>query len=254
VHKDTITNCYQCKRLLHIRFGAKQKNKKQQKYDGYRAPTEHVEACRILWKMTPPEEWNHHFIHTLEGIPTNWYTYQELRKGTTTWTTLQHNFTITFSFKHENPNIDAALKQIRGFIFIKGPDIEVITEEKQWNKHTLKELLSYYHVQEEAPGEDDPCNIQIEEEEGERDVKVPPIESKVISSPIKVKKVNIGTVEHPKMASIGDYWDEETVESITELLRKYNDLFPTTFTEMKGIAGELGEMNIPLRPEARPIR
>ena len=67
----------------------------------------------------------------------------------------------------------------------------------------------------------------------------PPIESKIISAPMKVKKVNIGTAEQPKMASIGDYWDEPTVEIITELLREYNDLFPTTFTEMKGIVGEL---------------
>jgi hypothetical protein len=65
-------------------------------------------------------------------------------------------------------------------------------------------------------------------------VKGPPIESKVISVLIKVKKVNIGTIDHPKMTNIGDYWDEPTVESITELLREYNDLFPTTFTEMKG--------------------
>jgi hypothetical protein len=85
-------------------------------------------------------------------------------------------------------------------------------------------------------------------------VKGAPIESEVISAPIKVKKVNIGTVEHPKMASIGDYWDEPIVESITKLFRKYSDLFPTTFTEMKGIAGEMGEMKIPLRPEVRSIR
>jgi len=85
-------------------------------------------------------------------------------------------------------------------------------------------------------------------------VKGPPIESKFISAPIKVNKVNIGKMEHPKMAIIGDYWDEPTVESITELLGGYNDLFPTTFTEMKGIAGELGEMKIPLRPEERLIR
>jgi hypothetical protein len=44
------------------------------------------------------------------------------------------------------------------------------------------------------------------------------------------------------------------VESITKLLCEYNDLFPTTFTEMKGIVGELGEMKIPLRPKARSIR
>jgi hypothetical protein len=60
-------------------------------------------------------------------------------------------------------------------------------------------------MQEEAPDEDDPCDIQIEEEEGERDVEGPPIESEIISASIKVNKVNIGTTEHPKMDSIGDY-------------------------------------------------
>ena len=72
--------------------------------------------------------------------------------------------------------------------------------------------------------------------------------------PIKVNEVNIGTIENPKMANIGDYWDEKTIEIITELLRKYNNMFPTTFTEMKGIEGELGEMKIPLISEERPIR
>jgi hypothetical protein len=33
----------------------------------------------------------------------------------------------------------------------------------------------------------------------------PHIESEVISVPIKVNKVNIGTVENPKMVNIGDY-------------------------------------------------
>jgi hypothetical protein len=44
------------------------------------------------------------------------------------------------------------------------------------------------------------------------------------------------------------------MESITMLLHEYNDLFPTTLTEMKGIAREIGEMKIPLKSEARPIR
>ena len=57
-------------------------------------------------------------------------------------------------------------------------------------------------------------------------MKGPPIESEFISVPIKVNKVNIGIDEHPKMANIGDYWDEKIVESIIELLRKYNDLIP----------------------------
>ena len=56
------------------------------------------------------------------------------------------------------------------------------------------------------------------------------------------------------MVNIGDYWDEQTLESITELMHEYNKIFPTTFTEMKGIAKELGEMNIPLRLDVRPIK
>jgi hypothetical protein len=59
---------------------------------------------------------------------------------------------------------------------------------------------------------------------------------------------------NPKMTSIGDYWDEQIVERIIELLHEYNDLFPTTFTEMKGTEGELVEMKIPLKPEARPSK
>jgi hypothetical protein len=68
-------------------------------------------------------------------------------------------------------------------------------------------------------------------------VEGPPLESKVIVSPIKVNKVNIGKVENPNMASIGDYWDEQTVDMITELLHEYNGLFLVNFTEMKGIVG-----------------
>jgi hypothetical protein len=54
------------------------------------------------------------------------------------------------------------LNEIRGVIFNKELEIETITEEQQQNKKTVKELLSCYHVQEEAPEEDDPCDIQIE--------------------------------------------------------------------------------------------
>jgi hypothetical protein len=41
-HKETITDWYQCKRLLRIRFGAEQEYNKQQQYQGQEAPTEHL--------------------------------------------------------------------------------------------------------------------------------------------------------------------------------------------------------------------
>jgi hypothetical protein len=127
--------------------------------------------------MTPLEEWSHHFVHTLEGIPENWYTDQELCIRTMSRKILQHNFIVTFSFEHENPNIDATLKQIRGVIFIKEPEVELITEEQQHNRQTLKELLPCYNVQEEVLDEDDPPDIHIKEAEGEREVEGPPLES-----------------------------------------------------------------------------
>jgi hypothetical protein len=40
--------------------------------------------------------------------------------------------------------------------------------------------------------------------EGEREVEGPPIESKFIPMPSKVNKFNIGIVENPNMANIGD--------------------------------------------------
>ena len=39
-----------------------------------------------------------------------------------------------------------------------------------------------------------------------------------ITEKVKIKKVNIGIEANPKMASIGDYWDDETVGHITDLL------------------------------------
>jgi CTP:phosphocholine cytidylyltransferase-like protein len=55
-------------------------------------------------------------------------------------------------------------------------------------------------------------------------VEGPSLESKVFSAPIKVKKVNIGTINNPIMESIGDYWDEKTTKRITKLLCEYNDM------------------------------
>ena len=54
-----------------------------------------------------------------------------------------------------------------------------------------------------------------------------------ITEKVKTKKVTIGIDANPKMASIVDYWDDETVGRIADLLQEYQDLFPTKFIEMK---------------------
>ena len=94
--------------------------------------------------------------------------------------------------------------------------------------------------------DDDMNNINILESEGTRVVEGTSISSDQFLKLLKIKKVKIGSPKNPKFTNIRYYWDEGTVAKITELLHKYQDLFPTKFLEMKGIVGYLGEMKIPL--------
>jgi hypothetical protein len=71
---------------------------------------------------------------------------------------------------------------------------------------------------------------------------------------LKTKKHNIGTEEAPKMAIIGDYWDQEMVTQVVDLLKEYEDLFPRSFSEMKGIVRSLDAMKIQLNLDAKPSK
>ena len=59
--------------------------------------------------------------------------------------------------------------------------------------------------------------------------------------------------ENPKFATVGDYWGKETIAKITNLLHEFQDLFPMWFSEMKGILRDLGEMNILLKSDEKPV-
>ena len=90
--------------------------------------------------------------------------------------------------------------------------------------------------------------------EGSRDVTSPDIPTNPKNQPLNIRKFNIGMEENPKFASSRDYWDEETMGKITDFLHEFQDLFPTKLSEMKGILGDLGEMKIPLNPDAKPVQ
>ena len=80
------------------------------------------------------------------------------------------------------------------------------------------------------------------------------ISSEHFLKPIKIKKVKIGFSKNPKFTNIGDYWDDEIVVNITYLMYEFQDMLPTNFSEMKGIVGDLGDMKIPLKPDAKPVK
>jgi len=73
------------------------------------------------------------------------------------------------------------------------------------------------------------------------------IEDLDITTPLKTKQVNIGMEAEPKYAMLGDYWDDAMVDKVAELLHKYQGLFPTKITDLKGIIGDLGMMKITLK-------
>ena len=90
--------------------------------------------------------------------------------------------------------------------------------------------------------------------QGHCEVHGPAVEAPEVTQPLKTRQVNIGSEEMPKYATIGDYWDEEMVSKVTQLLHEYQDLFPTKFSEMKGILGDIGVIKIPLKPDAKPVK
>jgi hypothetical protein len=102
--------------------------------------------------------------------------------------------------------------------------------------------------------DDDPINLKIPVTKEDHVVEGLMIELDVYENSTRTHKVNIGTEENPKFANNGDYWNEEIVEMIVDLLRKYHDLFPTTFSEMKGITREIREMKISLNPSVNLVK
>jgi len=72
--------------------------------------------------------------------------------------------------------------------------------------------------------------------EGCCEVWGPSIEDFDITASLKTKQVNIGTNMQPKYAMLGDYWDDAMVDKVAELLREYQDLFPTKVTDLRGIS------------------
>jgi hypothetical protein len=89
-------------------------------------------------------------------------------------------------------------------------------------------------------------NLSIKEIEGNKEIQniIPSQTDGSYNYPLNLRKVNIGTKKKPKITMVGDYWDEQTIQEIQSLLREYEDLFPKTFLELKGIKGVMGEMKI----------
>ena len=71
--------------------------------------------------------------------------------------------------------------------------------------------MTCYNISSKPKDDDDMRNVNILESEGSRNVAAPIIPIDPMSQLLNIWKVNIGTEENPKFASVGDYWDNKTM-------------------------------------------
>ena len=88
-------------------------------------------------------------------------------------------------------------------------------------------MMTCYNLSGEPEDEDKLRNVNIPESKGSCDVAAIDILMNLMSQPLRIQKVNIGMEENPKFANVKDYWGEETMAKIMDLLHEFQDLFPT---------------------------
>jgi hypothetical protein len=244
-YKKNIVDWMQCLTLMAVRF-SKQVEGCEVRYTGQSCPKDHVRGCEEAWRKIHQEQWVHNFINTLDTMPINWYIQLELHLTTSYWYGMTQKFVAIFLFESQYPSVDQALQVLRKNVFEEEPNLPIEQEEDEWTA-SFQKFQGCYNIN--ADEDDDPRNVNIVETKGQRDVEGSGVELAFIEQPIKIKKVNIGTEQAPKLANVGDYWDDAAIYKIRELLHEYHDLFPTNFTDMKGIKGPHGRDEHPL--EAR---
>lgn len=113
--------------------------------------------------------------------------------------------------------MEDALQLVKSTIFRTPLEPEEVMQ-SDWSRQ-LSEALTCYNVQTEDD-EDDARNINIPESEGNPEVHSLEVEDLDITMPLKTKQVNIRTEEELKYATLGDYYDDATVEKVIEFLRE----------------------------------
>ena len=139
----------------------------------------------------------------------------ELRQDTVSWDCLVHSFMHTFYTNDVYPALDAAIRIIHTKVF---DDQEVLEHRPDWPTQEAHAVECYNFTIDE---DDDPRNIAIPESEGCCDIHGPAVEAPEVTQPLKTRTVNIGSKTQPKLATIDDYWDEEMVSKVTQLLHEY---------------------------------
>lgn len=158
---------------------------------------------------------------------------------------------MTFSFEDGFKSINGELQEVKVAI-LRTPQDPLELIRLDWSTQ-LHHALECYNVTVERDDEDQ-RKINISKVECHHEFEGPQIQNPDITAPLKTRQVNIGIEVELKILDIGDYWNDATVDKVIELLCEYQDLFPTKFSNFKGIVGDLGVLKITLKLNAKPVK
>ena len=231
------------------------------KYRGNLDPSKHLEDCIKNWEKERilKELWVHAFIHTLGTILQAWYIQVEIREKTSDWNAMATQFINNFSFKDVDQHMTETLYAIKRILFTPGQLSEGCVDE-MFLQYLYDIGSPEYMACDKVDAKPDKDGLEglrhltFEETEGERDIQESPAGEASHLLLMKLRNQYIGIEDKPKMASVGDYWDEQKTKDIFDLLQEYQDLFPSLVAELKGVKGDIGEMKIVLKPDTHPVK
>ena len=249
-HKQMIFDQEQCRRFMVVHFGHLEVYHAG-RYKGWNNPTSHLIECHTLCMSRPRDELVHAFIHTLEEMPRSWYVVAELCKTITTWEEFSVCFAQMFSFQDVNREVCNALQIICDIVIKVTP----VAYPNDPHAHCfIQSMMTCYNLSGEHEDHNELQNVNIPESEGSHDVASIDIPTNMMSQPLRIQKINIGSAHNQKFANVRDYRDVETMAKIMNLLHEFEDPFSMRFSEMKGILGDVGEIKIMLKPNAKPVQ
>ena len=66
--------------------------------------------------------------------------------------------------------------------------------------------------------------------------------------------INLRTDDEKKEVKIGSSLNASAKKEIIDLLKEYADIFTWSYQNMSGLSTEMGEHQVPIRPEYRPVQ
>ena len=70
----------------------------------------------------------------------------------------------------------------------------------------------------------------------------------------KTIEINLNTEENPQIVLLGQSLNKDELNELVALLKTHKDVFARSYKDMPGVDRELVQHNIPLYPDAKPVK